>query len=171
MEEEKKETKKDNIQHKIKEQTEKKINDILIQGVQAGNIDMLYKLVDIHKDIANEQYWEIEKEGEQKEMRYRYGRDDYREDYGARRRDSRGRYMERGRDMKYRGHEMLDEMQEHYGNYSENRDTYGNKQGTIKSLEYMLESVVDFVEMLKEDATSQEEMQLIKKYTKEISEM
>ena len=55
MEEEKKETKKDNIQHKIKEQTEKKINDILTQGVQAGNIDMLYKLVDIHKDIANEE--------------------------------------------------------------------------------------------------------------------
>ena len=172
MEEEKKETKKDNIQHKIKEQTEKKINDILTQGVQAGNIDMLYKLVDIHKDIANEEYWKNKEEV--MEMNYReYGNYDM-ESYGRRQRDSRGRYMERGRRNSgnmYRGHEMLDEMQEHYGNYSENRDTYGNKQGTIKSLEYMLESVVDFVEMLKEDATSQEEMQIIKKYTKEISEM
>ena len=35
----------------------------------------------------------------------------------------------------------------------------------------MLESVVEFVEMLKEDASSQEEVQLIKKYTKQISEM
>lgn len=175
MEEEKKETKKDNIQHKIKEQTEKKINDILTQGVQAGNIDMLYKLVDIHKDMANEEYWKNKEEV--MEMNYReygnYGEERYNESSYGRRGvpgsgRSRRRYSARGN---YRGHEMLDEMQEHYGNYSENRDTYGNKQGTIKSLEYMLESVVDFVEMLKEDATSQEEMQLIKKYTKEISEM
>lgn len=39
------------------------------------------------------------------------------------------------------------------------------------SLEYMLESMVDFVEMLKHDANSQEEANLIKKYMKQISEM
>ena len=41
----------------------------------------------------------------------------------------------------------------------------------MKSLEYMLESVVDFVGMLKKEATNQEEINLIKKYTKKISEM
>jgi hypothetical protein len=71
---------------------------------------------------------------------------------------------------------MIDEMQEHYGNYSEGREeysrgNYGAKQDTLKSLEYMLESVVDFIEMLKHDASSQEEVQMIKEYTKQISEM
>ena len=35
----------------------------------------------------------------------------------------------------------------------------------------MLQSVTQFIEMLKQDAGSQEEMELIKKYTREISEM
>ena len=52
-----------------------------------------------------------------------------------------------------------------------NRGNYGAKDDTMKSLEYMLESVVDFVEMLKKDTNSQEEMDLIRKYTREISEM
>ena len=84
--------------------------------------------------------------------------------------------MARGYDSKYRGEEMIGEMQEHYGNYSESseqygRGNYGAKEDTIKSLDYMLQSLVDFVEMLKQDATSQEEINLIKKYTKQISEM
>ena len=41
----------------------------------------------------------------------------------------------------------------------------------MKSLEYMMESVVDFIEMLQEEAGSQEEVNLIKHYTKKISEM
>ena len=41
----------------------------------------------------------------------------------------------------------------------------------MKSLEYMLESMVDFVKMLKHEANSQEEINLIKEYTKKISDM
>ena len=37
--------------------------------------------------------------------------------------------------------------------------------------EYMMESVVDFVAMLQEEAESQEEVELIKHYTRKISEM
>lgn len=173
-----------NILNKVNKQVEEKINNIITQGIKPENIENLYKLIDIHKDIANEQYWEVEKKGEKSEMMYRYGRNDYREDYGARRRDSRGRYMEdsrynesgryseRGRDSKYKGHEMIDEMDEYYGNYMEEKE-YGNYGGseTMKSLEYMLESVVDFIAMLKKEATNQEEINLIKKYTKKINEM
>lgn len=177
------ENKQNTILEKLNKQVEEKINNIVTQGIKPENIENLYKLVDIHKDIANEQYWNVEKKGEDS-MMYRYGRNDYREDYGARRRDSRGRYMEggrynesgryseRGRDSKYRGHEMIDEMDEYYGNYMEEKE-YGNYGGaeTMKSLEYMLESVVDFIAMLKKEATNQEEINLIKKYTKKINEM
>lgn len=181
---EEKEIKEQSINEKVKIHVEEKINNIITQGIKPENIDNLYKLVDIHKDLANEEYWKIKEGG--KEMRYRYGNyeNEYnRENYGdemyggGRRRDSRGRYMERGnRRGNYRGHDMLDDMYENYGEYSENREeykrgNYGAKGDTMKSLEYMLESVVEFIEMLKEDATSQEEIELIKKYSKKISGM
>lgn len=170
---------KKEMRENINKQVEEKINSILKDGVKQANVDYLYKLIDIHKDMANEEYWEENKEDA--DMRYKaYGRDEYRTggNYGRRSRDSRGRYQEGeyNRRGNYRGHKMIDEMQEHYGNYSEGREeysrgNYGAKQDTLKSLEYMLESVVDFIEMLKHDASSQEEVQMIKEYTKQISEM
>ena len=173
------------IMDNVKKETEEIIECILEEGIRKENIDFLYKVVDIHKDIANEVYWENKEEV--LDMRYNtgsygnYDREEY-NGYGrGRRRDSRGRYMEsgrynEGRGRRYRGHDMMDEMYEHYGNYSEsresaNRGNYGAKEDTMKSLEYMLESMVDFVEMLKDDASSQEEMELIRHYTKKISEM
>lgn len=160
---------------RIKEETERKLDDIMNQeGLQPHNIDMMYSLMDIHKDIANEEYWK--EKGEH--MRYsrggsynERGRMNYNEGYGARgrgrQRDSRGRY---------KGHEMIDDMYMEYDNYNEGKEqsrrgSYGAKDDVIKSLEYMMESVVCFVEMLMEDAESQEEMEIIKHYTKKISEM
>jgi hypothetical protein len=176
QETEKKETK---VLDKLKEETDKSMKRVLEQGVQTNNVDFLYKMIDIKKDIAK-----IEKE-EQEMMYGNYGRGSYGEyseggNYsGGRRRDSRGRYMERGgsdRGGNYRGQEMLDDMYQNYGEYSENREEYGRgnynaKGDTLKSLEYMLESVVDFMEMLKQDASSKEEVDMIKKYSKKISEM
>lgn len=171
------------MKDKIKEQVEKGIDMILEEGLQSNNLDTLYKLVDIHKDLANEEYWESKEEV--MEMRYRgYGEygNDYerehrgREHYGrGRKRDSRGRYMATDT-RRYRGEEMMDEMHEAYRDYSDGREemhmgNYGAKADTMKSLEYMMESVVDFIEMLKKDATSQEEIQLIQHYTKKINEM
>ena len=159
---------------KLKEKTEYIIEDILNDGINHDNIDMLGKVVDIHKDMANEEYWCAKEE----KMMYRDGRyNDYPSmNYGARRRDSRGRYMDGSRDRRYRGHDMIDKMYDMYSTYmgdreEMNRGNYGAKDDTMKSLEYMLESMVDLVETLKQDASSQEEMDLIRRYTREISEM
>lgn len=180
MEEEKK-----TVTEEIKCQIEDEICNISEERVQRDNVDYLGKLVDIHKDLANEEYW-LKKE---EFMMYRgYGRNYYgdydREEYGnygrGRRRDSRGRYMEsrysEGRGRRYRGHDMIDEMADHYGNYSEgkeeySRGNYGAKEDTMKSLEYMLQSVEDFMMMLQEDASSQEEVDMIKHTARKISEM
>ena len=174
------------MQKKVKNETEKVIKNILEQGIKPDNIDYLYKLIDVHKDVANEEHWDGE-EKEETGMRYSEGREggygDYSEDsYGRRRRDSRGRYMEggnygrRGVDAKYRGHDLIEDVYQNYGNYSEGREEYGRgnygaKEDTMKSLEYMLQSVVEFITMLKDEAASQEEFEMIKKYTKKISEM
>ena len=169
MEEEKK------FGENLKAKVEEQLKTITEQGVQPNNVDYVYKLVDIHKDLANEEYWKNKEES----MMYRegYGREQYgREPYGRRRRDSKGRYMEGYGRRRYRGEEMLEDMHENYSNYAEGREEYGRgnygaKEGTMKSLDYMLQSVTEFLEMLKKDASSQEEMELIQEYTRQISEM
>jgi hypothetical protein len=189
MEENKEIEKEESIVKNAKQKVEKKIKDIVDQGIQVTNIDLLYKLVDIHKDFANEELWEAEKE--EKEMMYgnygNYGRESYGEyneggNYGGgRRRDSRGRYMEggsygrrgvpgsgRGR---YRGEEMMDEMAYHYGNYNEGREQYGADEETMKSFKYMLKSFKDYYKHLKEEASSQQEVKMLEDVAREISQM
>ena len=172
MEEEKKET---NVLDKVKEEVDKSIKRIMEQGVQTNNVDFLYKMIDVKKDIA-----EIEKE-EQEMMYGNYGRYDDMSYSGGRRRDSRGRYMEgssygrrgvpgtgRGR---YRGEEMMDEMMYHYGNYNEGREQYGADEETMKSFKYMLKSFKDYYKHLKEEASSQQEVKMLEDVAREISEM
>lgn len=168
---------------KLKEQVETHINKMIEQGLQANDIETIGELVDIHKDLANEEYWE--KKEEVMQMRYRgygeygneYGREPYgRDSYGRRGRDSRGRYTEGTMGRRYRGDQAMEEIHEAYRDYSEGKEeynmgNYGAKTDTLKSLDYMMQSVVDFIEMLKKDANSQEEIKIIQDYTKKISEM
>lgn len=172
---EKQEKQSKKINDQVNEQVEEKIKKIVEVGVQSDNVDYLYKLVDIHKDLANEDYWNCKKEA--LKMRYRedYGTGDY-GNYGRRMRDDRGRYMARGYDTKYRGEEMIDDMRDMYGEYSENKEEYGRgnyraKDDTMKSLDYMLQSVVDFMRKLQDEADSPEEVELVKKYAKKIGMM
>lgn len=168
------------MQEKVCKQVEEKIEHIISQGIKPENIDNLYKLIDIHKDLANEDYWEAKKED--MNMRYKnysnYGEynEGPMEHYGRRMRDSRGRFMARGYDSKYRGEEVLGDMYEDYQAYSESKEqfgrgNYGAKHESMESLNAMLQSVVDFVAMLKKDANSQEELDLIKRYSKTLSDM
>ena len=180
MEEEKKQTQEKSVIDKVKEEVDKSIKRIMEQGVQTNNIDFLYKMIDVKKDIA-----EIEKE-EQEMMYSNYGNYDNYGEYdrsygGGRRRDSRGRYMEGGsygrRGVKgtgrgrYRGEEMMDEMAYHYGNYNEGREQYGADEETMKSFKYMLKSFKDYYKHLKEEASSQQEVKMLEDVAREISEM
>lgn len=181
MKEEKQEM---NVTQKVTEETEKLIEGILEEGIQANNVDFLYKIVDIHKDIANEKYWQKKEEGIN--MRYRaYGEEygNYGEDYGNYGRrgvsgtgrrygdESYGRRGVKGTGRgRYRGEEMMNEMAYHYGNYNESSQ-YGAEHESTKALEAMMGATVDFIKMLKEDAKSPEEMEIIKHYSKKISEM
>ena len=161
----------------LKKQVEEQINTIAQEGIKPNNIDMLGRLVDIDKDVANMEYWETKKEV--MSMNYR-GYGEYGEEYGRRGVPGTGRGRRRysagrGRRMNY-GNEMIEDMHEKYQEYSEGKEEYqaGNysaKKDTMKSLDYMMQSVVEFIEMLKEDASSQEEVDLIKHYSKKIAEM
>lgn len=145
---------------KVKEKVEKIINEMSERELEPNDIDMLGKLVDIVKDITM-----IDSEGV-KEMRYGTYRRDYDYDdmsYGrGRKRDSRGRYMKSGRAM--------DDMYNIYDRYDESR-SYGDRGETTKSLEYMMQSAYDFICMLEEEANTDEEMDIIRKYARKISEL
>lgn len=188
----KEEIKEKDIMSKTKEQVEKIISSIVDDEIKPDNIDNLSKLIDIHKDIANEEYWQIKKE--EMTMRYRgyseggYSDGSYSEGYNENgnygRRgvpgSGRGRYRDgsygargvpgtgRGR---YRGEEMMDEMMFHYGNYSDGMESYGADQETMKSFKYMLKAFKDYYKHLKQEASSQQEVQMLEDVAREISEM
>lgn len=156
----------------LKNATEDKIKDLLEESqgqITGSNYEALGALIDIHKDIANEEYWCYKMEEGEEGMygnygrgsygnygnygRGDYGRDEYgRDNYGARRRDSRGRY---------RGHDYLDEMYDNYGRYSESRERYGASQETDKSYHYMVKALEDFIKVLEEEADTQEQREML----------
>lgn len=166
------------MEDKVKEQIEQKINQISDEGVEMNNIEILGKLVDINKDLANIEYWK--KKEEVMDMRYNdyndygrrgvpgTGRGRYRGDYGRRGVKGTGR----GR---YRGEDSMDEMMEHYNTYNEAneemyRGNYGAEGEMVKSVEGIMKNIYEIVCELSE-TDSPEVMHIIQKYAKKIEEM
>lgn len=50
------------LYERLKKQVEEKIGNVVEAGIQNNNIDVLGKLVDIHKDLENEKYWKKKEE-------------------------------------------------------------------------------------------------------------
>lgn len=167
------ENKQDFDIEKLKNQVEQLIDCITQEDIQVNNVDLLGKLVDIHKDLSNENYWKIKEEVY--DMRYR----DY-EDYGRRGVPGTGRrYGRRGVKGtgrgRYRGEDYMDEMREHYDNYNDASEemykgNYGAEGEMIKSVEGIMRNVYGIVEELSE-ADTPEVMRIIKRYVKKIDEM
>lgn len=176
---------------KLKELVEKELKSMEESGIDSSNIDVIYKLVDIHKDIENEEYWKVKKEA--MEMRYNGDYEGYGEGYGRRRRDSRGRYMAGGRggnrggrggysEGGNYGHYMpypemyMDRMMDGMEGYMEgreqyNRGNYNGKDQSVESLEKMLEGIVAFVEEIQNDPEQHEEKEVVNHYIKKLKEM
>lgn len=165
MEEEKKE-----ITDVLCEKIEEKLQKIVDEGISTSNIDVLSKLVDIHLDLKNEKYWK-----EKVDMRRyggRYGEyNGYGGNYGGSYgRDSYGRGRARDSMGRFKGEEIFDTMAEEYGNYRES-GSYGAKNDAMKSLEYMLRLDEKFLDMLEEDAQSQEEIDMIRQHKMKMANM
>ena len=158
------------MEGKIIEKVKEQIEPILNQEINVTNLDHLYKLVDIYKDIKEVEsmnYGEYNGRGPgHGSYGDGYGRGgygnygNYGENYGEYGRDSYGR---RGRDMKYRGDDSLDRMYGEYGRYQESRNRYGaGSEETDKSFHYMVKALEDFIMVLKQEAENpQQKQQLI----------
>lgn len=161
------------MEEKIIEKTEEKIKEILDEDISPNNLDNLYKLSKIKhmaKEDKNMNYGNYGNYG--RNVGYNsYGRGNYGEygNYSGYYGDNYGR---RGYDAKYRGYDHIDRMGENYGRYMEGRERYGaNSEDTKRSLKYMLESMEDFAKMLREEAQSQEEVQMIRETAQRIASM
>lgn len=150
---------------KLQKKTEEAIERILKEGIATTNLDHLYKLTKINHMIKEEENMN-NSYGNYGNYGNDYGR--YGNEYGNYGHENYGR---RGVDSKYRGYGHLDRMYNEYGNYSYGRERYGANEDTKKSLEYMLRSMEDFARMLKEEAQSQEEVNMIKQTAQRIAQM
>ena len=157
------------IHKDLKNATENKIKDLLEESqgqITGSNYEALGELIDIHKDIINEEYWCYKMEEGEGNMYGNYGRSSY-NNYGNYGRDSYGRdeYSARGRSRdsrgRYRGHDYLDEMYDDYGRYMESRERYGASQETDKSYHYMVKALEDFIKVLEEEADTPEQKQML----------
>ena len=148
---------KDNISKELTKQTEEKIKEILDSEISPNNIESLYKLVDILKDAKEVESMNYGNYGGRRAGYDSYGRDNYGEygEYG------RGSYGRRGYDMKYRGDESLDRMYGEYGRYMESRSRYGAGEETDKSFHYMVKALEDFIMVLKEEAETPQQKQML----------
>ena len=150
---------------------EEQIKHINEEGIQPTNVKYLSELVDIHKDLANETYWKEKMNMYRESGSYNEGYGRYRES-GRYNEGSYGRRGVKGTGRgRYRGEEMMDEIYMNYGEYSEGRDNYGADQATLHSLKSMLDSVKKFMKHLEQEASSREEVEMIKETAKEISMM
>jgi hypothetical protein len=143
------------MEEKILKITGEYIEQVADNGLEDVDIDYLSQIVDIHKDMK-----EVEC------MNYgRYGNYGNYNEYGI-----------RGVDTKYRGENYMDSMRGSYRTYEEARNefnagNYGAKEDGLRELEYMMHSAMKFIKMIKEEATSPEEQEIVRKHIMKISEM
>ena len=134
-----------------------------VKELDSVDIDYLGKVVDIYKDL---------KEVENMNGYGNYGNyGEYNRGYGE-----YNEYGRRGVDSKYRASKYMDGIRGSYEAYEDareeyNRGNYGAKEDGLKELEYMMHAAMKFIKMVKEEATSPEEQEIVRKHIMKISEM
>ena len=139
---------KDEVLNTTLEKTKEQIKHINDNGINESNLEHLYKLVDIYKDVKEvECMYNGYGNYSGRDVRYSRGND-----YGY-------NYGRRGYDAKYRGDESLDRMYGEYGRYMESRNMYGASEDTDRSFHYMVKALEDFIKVLHEEAETPQQKQ------------
>lgn len=161
---------------KIKAMVVKELEQFSDVDLTGDELDVLYKLVDIDKDLENIDYWKVKKEA--MKMRYEnYG--DYSEGgysegrYGRRGVPGTGRGRYRGHDD---GEDMIEDMKESYSAYSEsrsayNRGNYNAGEDSMEALEDTMRLFTEFAQKMIKEVDSPEAKQIIRKHLRKISQM
>lgn len=160
----------------IKELVIKELSQFSNGELDKDDLDTIYKLVDIDKDLENIDYWNCKKEV----LKMRYGNYGNYGEYSDGEYGNYGRYDRYGREKYGRPHdvgeEMLNDMRDSYGAYSESmsaysRGNYGAGQEGMKALEDTMRLFTDFAQKMIRETESPEAKQIIKKHLRKISQM
>ena len=177
MEEEEKKEEEICYTDKIKAMVVKELEQFSDVDLTGDELDVLYKLVDIDKDLENIDYWKVKKEV--MKMRYEnYG--DYSEGgysegrYGRRGVPGTGRGRYRGDYSE--GEDMIEDMKESYSAYSEsrsayNRGNYNAGEDSMEALEDTMRLFTEFAQKMIKEVDSPEAKQIIRKHLRKISQM
>lgn len=165
---------------------EEELGKIAEKGLNTGNLETAYKLIDMYKDIKNTEYWDTKCEYYETVLdEMRGGGSSYamEHDYSGRHRDSRGRYSRndgydrgssyRGRGEHYvRGHYSRADGEDDYDRYMEHKHSYRNgdkssdcKKRMVGSLEDHLNKLVDELGEMSRDADCVEEREVLQKFS------
>lgn len=159
---------------KLKSMIKKELEQFTTDELDKEDVDILYKLVDIDKDLENIDYWNVKKEV--MKMGYNnYG--DYSDggygNYGRRGVPGTGRGRYRGYSD---GEEMIENMRDSYNAYSESRNAYsrGNYsagEDSMEALEDTMRLFTEFAHKMIQEVDSPEAQKIIKKHLRKISQM
>ena len=144
-----------NLEEKIIEKVDEKIQHILDEDINPNNLDYLVKLSKIKHYTKEDESMNYGNYG-----RGNYGREQY-GNYGEYGNYGRDNYGRRGYDMKYRGAEHIDRMAGEYGRYQESRN-YGAGEEADKSFHYMVKALEDFIRVLYEEANNEQQKQQLR---------
>lgn len=156
------------MENKILDNVCKEIDNIAEKGLDQGNLEILYKLVDIKKDL-----YEIRSKQQEECMR------NYPMDYGAR--GGRGGYTggrgsydwsgsgsgTYGRMYDDRMYRYLDQIAEGTDDYQYGRDRYrdnGSRDRMEQGLDKLMYSLCTFVESINDFAETPEEKEIIRRH-------
>ena len=142
------------MEEKLLKKMEESITNILNEGLNTNNLDTLYKLSKIKHMTKEDMEMNYGNYG------YYNGRTPGYNTYGNY--NEYGRYSARGRDMRYRGENELDRMNNEYGRYQDSRSRYGASEETDKSYHYMVKSLEDFIKVLYEEADNEQQKQMLR---------
>lgn len=153
--------------HKLYDNIKKELEKIEETGLNSGNLDTAYKLLNMGKNVKKiDKLEKEEKEGRM--MRYEddYGaRGRYRgDDYGA-----RGRYRDGQRYERMYGH--IEKMEDGIDMYSYGKDRYrdsGDTSRVMEGLEKLMYGVCMMVETAMDFAETPEEKEVIHKHIQKL---
>jgi len=146
------------LEEKVSKLTEETIERTIKDGLTTSNLDIVYKLVDIYKDIKEVECMNYGEYNGRGPGHGSYG--EYNRGYGEY--GNYGNYGRRGYDSKYRGHDSIDRMSNEYGRYMENRERYGANEDTDRSFHYMVKALEDFIKVLYEEAETEPQKQQLR---------
>lgn len=174
------------MSYKLMQNIKDELDKIAEKGLNTGNLETAYKLIDMLKDMENVEYWKCKEEyydAVLAEMEGGYSQEGYSE---ARKRDSMGRYSRDGmipnydNDNSYRGtrgkhyvrghYSRANGMEDTYDNYMDKKHSYRSakdadcKQRMLAALEDHMEAITGDLEEMSRDSDCREEKETIKRY-------